>query len=115
MMMVSLSKGVVSHRWNVLLAMQSSEMRQQQMRARSPLGPPRLQHTTSSCLHTCSMIAGVSVSAPSMRREKWSRRQAMTHLSVGLSRSKAASRLVRLTKSLRYMLRKKRSLCLVLC
>jgi hypothetical protein len=42
------------------------------------------------------MIAGVSASTPSMRREKQARRQAIAHLSVGLSH-KAASRLVRVT------------------
>ncbi len=40
------------------------------MMAKSPLGPPNCWHTTSSCPHMRLTIAGVSVSMPSMRREK---------------------------------------------
>ncbi len=88
------------------VVMQANEMRRRWVMVKSPLGTPRLRCTTSSCLHTCLMIARVSVSTPRMRSEKRARIQALAHLSVGLSRRKTASRLVRVTKPLRSIFKK---------
>ena len=86
-----------------------------QMMAKSPLGPPRFQRTTSSCPHTRSTIVGVRASAPSIKREKCAKMCASARLSVGSLRRYTAARLVRVTKSSISMLKSERLVCLVPC
>ncbi len=76
---------------------------------------PKLQWATLFCPHTCSMITGVRASAPRSKIEKGARIHASAHQSVGSLRAKIAVRLEMETKSLRSILIKKLSLCLVPC
>ncbi len=103
-------KGMVSHRWKVLLAMQASEMSLRRVRARSPRGPPRLRRTTSFPTHTLAMIFGVRASAPNKRREKQASLRARVRQSSGSLRAKTAVRFKITRKSSRSMLRRERSL-----
>ena len=81
------SKEVLSHRWKALFATQASEVSRQRMMAKSPLRPHRFWRTASSCPRTCSTIAGVSASAPSIKREKRAKMCATrARLCVGSSR-----------------------------
>ena len=109
-MMVWPLKVVLSQRWKMLFATQACEMRQSQMMARLPRGPPKLRQTTSFSPQTVWMIVGVRASAPRRRIAKRARIHASIFLSVGSLRAKTAVRLVRETKSSSSMLIKELSL-----